>query len=219
MSFQNARERLKEAFDIILERSDGLLDGSRAAVRLVADVARYARGRVREQYLGQPADPVVAIVNAFIIEAGNELIEGKRDTAMAIADERRLAKEFEIEARNAQEWEKRAQLAAKNNDDASTREALERKREHEEMLERLRTQWQSQRTLVDDLKTNLRRLNHLIEKAKRTKIRLATRRFVRRAEELEKQVQRMDQIVKGLDLLTELDRSSRPVNSEKSTEE
>lgn len=218
MFFQDIRERVKEALDIVVERADGVVAEGRTAIDIVTDVARYARGRLREQYRGEPSDPVVVVVNAFIIEAGNELIEGKRATAMAIADEKLLARQAEMEHRNAQEWEKRAQQAARDNNEVLEREALERKREHDEIVEILRAQWKSQRALVDDLKTSLRRLNQVIEQAKRTKDRLRTHRFVRRADELKKQAQRMDQIVKGLDLLAQFDRSSRPVNSELPTD-
>jgi phage shock protein A len=218
MFFQEARVLLQEALDIVLLRGDRLLDEGRTAMDILGDVARYARGRVREQYLGEPSDPVATIVDAFILDACEQLIEGKKAAALAIADDKRIFKLIELEQKNVEEWEKRSLLAAQGNDPILLQETLECKRRHQEKLDTLVEQWKKQHALASDLKMTLLRLNQVIELAKCTKARLKTNRFARRADELKKQVERMDQIVKGLELLTEFDRSSRSINEPDSSD-
>jgi phage shock protein A len=214
MLFQDVRLRLHDVLGAIQNRADGLRGKVQTAVEIIDDVARYAGGRLREEITGEPADPVAKILNAFIIEAGNELIEGKKVTAMVIADEKRLAKQVEMEFKHVEEWERRAIDCAQTNDDALAQEARARKQEHAELVEVFRQQWNQQKELSSNLKATLRRLNQVLEQAKRTKYRLGTRRFARRAEELKKQVDRMDQIVKGLELLNEFDQSKKPAKHE-----
>src|SRR3954470_6531108 len=109
------------------------------------------------------------MLNQVIIDMANQLIEAKKQVAVSIADEKRLAKQAEQEAANAAEWERRAMLAIKAGDDALAKEALNRKKEHEALAQTLKDQWQKQKNAVDQLKTALRMLNSKIEEAKRKK--------------------------------------------------
>ncbi len=58
------------------------------------------------------------MLNQVVIDMANQLIEAKKQVAVSIADEKRLAKQAEQEAANAAEWERRAMLAIKAGDDA-----------------------------------------------------------------------------------------------------
>jgi phage shock protein A len=109
------------------------------------------------------------MLNQVVIDMANQLIEAKKQVAVSIADEKRLAKQAEQEAANAAEWERRAMLAVRAGDDALAKEALARKKEHEQLHASLKDQWQKQKTAVDQLKTALRLLNNKIEEAKRKK--------------------------------------------------
>src|SRR5262249_50509957 len=109
------------------------------------------------------------MLNQVVIDMANQLIEAKKQVAVSIADEKRLAKQAEQEAANAAEWERRAMLAIKAGDDALAKEALNRKKEHEQLANTLKEQWQKQKGAVDQLKTALRLLNAKIEEAKRKK--------------------------------------------------
>ena len=82
----------------------------------------------------------------------------------------------EQEAANAGEWERRAMMAIRAGDDNLAKEALARKREHDELTEQYRQQWQKQKQSVDQLKLALRALNHKIEEAKRKKNLLIARK-------------------------------------------
>ncbi len=109
------------------------------------------------------------MLNQVVIDMANQLIEAKKQVAVSIADEKRLAKQAEQEAANAAEWERRAMLAVKAGDDALAKEALNRKKEHDALATQLKDQWQKQKQAVDQLKTALRMLNNKIEEAKRKK--------------------------------------------------
>src|SRR5688572_17815215 len=109
------------------------------------------------------------MLNQVVLDMQNQLIEAKKQVAVAIADEKRLAKQAEQEAANAAEWERRAMLAIKGGDDALAKEALARKKEHDALATTLKDQWQKQKQAVEQLKTALRMLNGKIEEAKRKK--------------------------------------------------
>ena len=116
------------------------------------------------------------MLNQVVIDMGNQLIEAKKQVAMSIADEKRLAKQVEQEAANAAEWERRAMLAIKAGDDALAKEALARKKEHDSLVTAYKDQWQKQKQAVDQLKTALKLLNNKIEEAKRKKNVLVARK-------------------------------------------
>src|SRR5512146_1183723 len=107
------------------------------------------------------------MLNQVVLDMQNQLIEAKKQDAVAIAAEKRLAKQAEQEAANAAEWERRAMLAVKAGDDALAKEALARKKEHDTLAGTLKEQKQKQ--AVEQLKTALRMLNAKIEEAKRKK--------------------------------------------------
>jgi phage shock protein A len=109
------------------------------------------------------------MLNQVVIDMSNQLIEAKKQVAVSIADEKRLAKQAEQEAANAAEWERRAMLAIKAGDDNLAKEALARKKEHDQLTTSYKDQWQKQKQAVEQLKTALRLLNNKIEEAKRKK--------------------------------------------------
>jgi len=109
------------------------------------------------------------MLNQVVIDMGNQLIEAKKQVALSIADEKRLAKQVEQEAANAAEWERRAMLAIKAGDDQLAKEALARKKEHDGLVTAYKDQWNKQKQAVEQLKTALKLLNNKIEEAKRKK--------------------------------------------------
>lgn len=109
------------------------------------------------------------MLNQVVLDMQNQLIEAKKQVAVSIADEKRLAKQAEQEAANAAEWERRAMLAIKAGDDNLAKEALARKKEHDALATTLKDQWSKQKNAVEQLKTALRMLNAKIEEAKRKK--------------------------------------------------
>ena len=116
-------------------------------------------------------------------DMAEQLIEAKKQVAIAIADEKKLGKQAQREKDNAAEWEKKAMLAVRAGDDDLAKQALARRKEHGELAEAYHGQWQKQKTSVDQLKLALRALNSKIEEAKRKKEVLIARK--RRAEAMQ----------------------------------
>lgn len=109
------------------------------------------------------------MLNQVVLDMNNQLVEAKKQVAASIADEKRLAKQFEQETANAAEWERRAMMALRAGNEELAKEALARKREHDELATTFKDQWTKQKTAVDQLKKALRLLNDKIEEAKRKK--------------------------------------------------
>ena len=57
------------------------------------------------------------MLQQVLIDMQSQLVEAKKQVAVAIADEKRLQKQFESEAERAKDWEKKAMLAVRSNDD------------------------------------------------------------------------------------------------------
>ncbi len=109
------------------------------------------------------------MLQQVVLDMNNQLVEAKKQVASSIADEKRLAKQFEQEAGNATEWERRAMMALRAGNEELAKEALARKREHDELATTFKDQWTKQKTAVEQLKKALRMLNDKIEEAKRKK--------------------------------------------------
>jgi phage shock protein A len=109
------------------------------------------------------------MLNQVVLDMNNQLVEAKKQVAASIADEKRLAKQFEQEMANAAEWERRAMMALRAGNEELAKEALGRKREHDELAATFKEQWTKQKAAVDQLKKALRLLNDKIEEAKRKK--------------------------------------------------
>ncbi|MEM6961856.1 MAG: PspA/IM30 family protein [Myxococcota bacterium] len=120
------------------------------------------------------------MLNQVILEMNQQLTEAKKQVAVAIADEKRLQKQYKSQLGTAEDWERKAILAIQAGEDDLAKEALGRKKEHAQLADQLSEQWEKQRSATEQLKTALRALGDKIEEAKRKKNVLITRK--RRAE-------------------------------------
>jgi len=109
------------------------------------------------------------MLNQVVLDMNTQLVEAKKQVAASIADEKRLAKQQEQEGANATEWERRAMMALRAGNEELAKEALARKKEHDQLATTFKEQWQKQKQAVDSLKRALRMLNDKIEEAKRKK--------------------------------------------------
>jgi phage shock protein A len=109
------------------------------------------------------------MLNQIVLDMNNQLIETKKQVASSIADEKKLQKQYEQEAANATEWERRAMMAVRAGNEELAKEALARKREHDELATTLQDQHIKQKNAVEQLKRALRMLSDKIEEAKRKK--------------------------------------------------
>ena len=139
-----------------------------------ARLARILRSNVNALISG--AEDPEKMLTQIILDMGTQLGEAKRQVAQAIADEKKLQKQFDREAVTTGEWERKAMLAVKAGDDNLAKEALLRMKEHQELCGVYRDQWQKQKASVDQLKLALRALNAKIEEAKRKKSVLIARK-------------------------------------------
>jgi phage shock protein A len=109
------------------------------------------------------------MLNQVVLEMNTQLTEAKKQVAASIADEKRLAKQLEQEQAKGAEWEQRAMMALRSGNEELAKEALARKREHEQISASYQDQWTKQKASVEQLKRALRMLNDKIEEAKRKK--------------------------------------------------
>lgn len=140
---------------------------------IFARIARLIKANINALISG--AEDPEKILTQIVEDMGKQLLEAKKQVAVAIADEKRLAKQLEAEKAKAADWERRAMLAVRAGNDELAKEALARKQEHAALAEQYQNQWQKQKASVDHLKLALRALNNKIEEAKRKKSLLIAR--------------------------------------------
>lgn len=109
------------------------------------------------------------MLSQVLLEMQQQLVEAKKAVAVAIADEKKLQKQYTAETDKSKEWERKAMVAVRAGDDGLARQALSRKNEHETIATQYQQQWVSQKSAVEKLKDALRLLNNKIEEAKRKK--------------------------------------------------
>lgn len=124
--------------------------------------------------IGRAEDPE-KMLNQTLLDMQEQLVTAKRQVAIAIADEKRLAQQFEQERANSAEWERKAMMAVNSSRDDLATQALERKTEHDKLAQGFGQQWQSQKAAVEQLKVALQQLTVKIEDAKRKKNLLVAR--------------------------------------------
>lgn len=125
-------------------------------------------------WIGRAEDPE-KMLNQMLIDMGEQLVNAKRQVAVAIADEKRLLKQYEQAREHALDWEKKAMLAVKAGDDSLARQALERQADYAKQAGVFEQNWRSQKDSVEKLKKALQGLSNKIEDAKRKKNMLVAR--------------------------------------------
>jgi phage shock protein A len=131
-------------------------------------------------HLINKAEDPEKMLDQILIQMRQQLVEAKREVAVAIADEKRLAAQLEAELEQVREWERRATMAVQKGEDDLAREALRRKADHEQIAIGYKRQWEAQQASTESLKNALRALSQKIEEAGRKKNLLVARQ--RRAE-------------------------------------
>ena len=126
------------------------------------------------------------MLNQLIMDMNEQLLEAKKQVAMAIADEKKLERQALENKGQAEDWEKKAMLAVKAGKDDLAKEALVRKQEYEGYAASFQKEFESQHASVEQLKDALRQLSGKIDEASRKKNLLIAR--AKRAE-AQKQIQ------------------------------
>lgn len=115
------------------------------------------------------------ILNQLILDMKEQLIEAKKQVAVAIADEKRLKKQLDNELMQSREWQKRAEQLVRAGRDDLAREALTRGASHDKLAEEYKKSWEQQKAAADQLRGALRQLNKKIDEASRRKNLLVAR--------------------------------------------
>ena len=109
------------------------------------------------------------ILNQLVIDMRKQYVEARKQVAVAIADEKRLKRQYDKEAERAADWEKKAMTAVRAGKDDLAREALKRKGEADNIAGEFKKQWAAQQNATEQLKESLKRLNDKIQEASRKK--------------------------------------------------
>jgi phage shock protein A len=109
------------------------------------------------------------MLNQIILDMNAQLVEVKKQVAVAIADQKRLERQWQAEKSVMDEWHKKAMLAVRAGDDELAKEALMRKKEHESLATGYEDQFKKQSQAVTQVKLALQALNNKIGEAKRKK--------------------------------------------------
>ena len=180
------------------------------------------------------------MLNQLIMDMNQQLIEAKKAVATAIADEKRLERQVIDYKNQSSEWEKRAILAiqAAEQDPSKqpyyedlAKQALMRKKENEDVSNKLQEQLVAQHNAVEKLKVSLKDLQNRMDEAQRRRTLLVAR--AKRAEAsrkiqeqitgmsdtsafaaFEKMAQKVDQIEAEADALTEIESATHSTSLE-----
>ena len=120
-------------------------------------------------HLVSKAEDPEKMLNQLVSEMNEQLAKTKQQVTSAIADEKRLEKQYRNEETEAQEWERKATLALQRENETLAKEALARRNEHQNLANEYKIQWEKQKQAVDELKESLRALERKIEEAGRKK--------------------------------------------------
>ena len=138
------------------------------------------------------------MIKQLIREMEENVSSAREGVIDAVASEKQLAKELDHQRHQASDWHNRARRALENNNETLAREALLRKKEHDDTAAGLQASWESARRTSERLKAQLRALESKLEEARLKKGSLVARQ---RAAQAREQMDRVsDRFQTGLDL-------------------
>jgi phage shock protein A len=150
------------------------------------------------------------MIKQLIREMEENINSAREGVIDALASEKHLAKELDNQRRQSDEWYNRARRAMENGNETLAREALLRKKEHDDLAGNLQGSWQSAKRTSERLKAQLRALEGKLEEARLKKGSLVARQ---RAAQAREQMDRVsDRFQTGLDLNHSFDRMSGKVD-------
>ena len=132
--------------------------------------------------LDRAEDPEKTI-KQLLIDMNNQLIQVKTQVAASIADEKRLHARYQEGQEQADEWQRKAELAVEKGDDELAKQALARRNTFAQTASGFQEQWQAQSAQVQTLKDALRSLESKVSEAETKKDLLIARSRRAKAEE------------------------------------
>lgn len=144
-------------------------------------LSRVVRANLNDM-VSKAEDPEKVLEQA-IIDMQEDLVQLRQAVARAIAAQKRTEQQYNKNQAEANNWQKRAQLALTKGDENLAREALMRKKTNADTAAALKQQLDQQTTQVDTLKNNLIALESKISEAKTKKDMLKARAKAAKANE------------------------------------
>ncbi len=138
-------------------------------------------------HLLDKAEDPEKMIKQVINEMYEKIQEARTATAQAIAAEKQLKKELDVNQQQVEEWRTKAMQTVEAGDDDLARKALSRKKEHEHIVAGLQTQWESSHAAAENLKVQFQALQAKLAEAKRKQSALIARQ---RAAEAQRDIQK-----------------------------
>ncbi|MCD6505121.1 PspA/IM30 family protein [Candidatus Poribacteria bacterium] len=118
--------------------------------------------------LSKAEDPEKMLAQ-IVSDMQEQIIKVRQQVAAAIADQKKLEKQWRQYEEEAKTWQERAKLALQKGNEELARQALERKNQARELADEFKIQLDKQATAVQQLKESLRDLEMKVEQARRKK--------------------------------------------------
>ncbi|NEP54459.1 MAG: PspA/IM30 family protein, partial [Moorea sp. SIO3C2] len=144
-------------------------------------LSRVVRANLNDM-VSKAEDPE-KILDQAIVDMQEDLVQLRQAVARSIAEQKRTEQQYNKNQTEANNWQKRAQLALTKGDENLAREALVRKKTNSDTAATLKTQWDQQTNQVNTLKRNLVALEGKISEAKTKKNMLKARAQAAKANE------------------------------------
>jgi phage shock protein A len=150
-------------------------------VGLLDRVSTLVRANLND-LLDRAEDPE-KVIRQLLIDMNNQLIQVRTQVAAAIADEKRLYARYQDAQEQADEWQRKAELAVDRGQDDLAKQALARRNTYVETANGFQEQHAAQSAQVQTLKDALRTLESKIGEAETKKDLLIARSRRAKAEE------------------------------------
>ncbi|AOW99892.1 hypothetical protein BJP34_10895 [Moorena producens PAL-8-15-08-1] len=144
-------------------------------------LSRVVRANLNDM-VSKAEDPE-KILDQAIVDMQEDLVQLRQAVARSIAEQKRTEQQYNKNQTEANNWQKRAQLALSKGDENLAREALVRKKTNSDTAATLKTQLDQQTNQVNTLKRNLVALEGKISEAKTKKNMLKARAQAAKANE------------------------------------
>ena len=165
-------------------------------VRKVTEANIFSRfGRVIRSYanaLVSKAEDPEKMLEQSVNEMQSDLQRMRQASAQVMASKKQLEQKYQTARSNANEWQRRAELALNKGDEDLAREALKKKRTEEDNVKSMEGQVKQQQEAADNLMNNMKTLENKLSEAKSKKDTLKARA------QSAKTQQQVNEMVKGV---------------------
>src|SRR5713226_4310031 len=126
-------------------------------------VSTILRANINDM-LDRAEDPE-KMIKQLLQDMENQLIQVKTQVAASIADEQRLKERWHQNQQQADEWQRKAELAVQKGEDDLAKQALSRRNTFQQTADGFKEQYEEQARQVEQLKDALEKLEAKIEEA------------------------------------------------------